>query len=187
MGGGVRGLQTHQNRGFAERNVYRIRLAKAKQLRELAEMLSRRLSRQQCHVRIHHDTHQFVETHLRFPTQSLSRLRSVTNQYIHLCWTLIARIVFDVLLPIQVGVGKSCFDKLAHRVRFAGSQHEIVAFANLQNSPDAFNVIRRKAPISLRVQIAEEQFLLQPVFGRRDSTRDFASDKSFAAPRAFKG
>jgi hypothetical protein len=36
-------------------------------------------------------------------------------------------------------------------------------------------------------QIAEEQFLLQPVFDRRNSTRDLARDESFAAPRAFKG
>src|SRR5438034_11030567 len=153
--------------------------------RQLAEVLLRRLSREQCYVSIHHDAHQLVETHLGFPTESLSRLRRVTNQYIDLCWTLIARIVFDVLFPLQVGMGKSCFDKLADRVGFASSQHEIVAFTKLQNPPHAFDVFRCKAPISLRVQISEEQFLLQPVFDRRNSTRDFASDKCFAAPRAF--
>src|SRR5215475_751783 len=82
-------------------------------------------------------------------------------------------------------MGKSGFDKLAHTMRFACSQNEIVAFAKLQNSPDAFNVLRRKTPVSFRLQIAKEQFLLQSMFDRRNSTRDFARDKRFAAPRAF--
>src|SRR5206468_11814514 len=115
--------------------------------------------------------------------ESLSRLRRVTNQYIDLCWTLIARIVFDVLFPLQVGTGKSCFDKLADRVGFASSQHEIVAFTKLQNPPHAFDVSRCKAPIPLRVQFSEDQFLLQPAFVRRNSTRDLARDNCFAAPR----
>src|SRR5206468_11847569 len=114
--------------------------------------------------------------------ESLSRLRRVTNQYIDLCWTLIARIVFDVLFPLQVGTGKSCFDKLADRVGFASSQHEIVAFTKLQNPPHAFDVFRCKAPIPLRLQLTEEQFPLQPVFDHRNSTRTFATINSFAAP-----
>src|SRR5438094_930169 len=157
----------------------------ARRKRRLAEVLPQRLSEWQCHVSIDHDAQPLVETPLGLPTESLSRLRRVTNQYIDLCWTLIARIVFDVLFPLQVGMGNSCFDKLADRVGFASSQHEIVAFTKLQNPPHAFDVFRCKAPISLRVQISEEQFLLQPLFDRRISTLDFASDNCFAAPRAF--
>ena len=82
-------------------------------------------------------------------------------------------------------MGKSGFDKLADSVGFASSQHEIVAFTELQNPPHAFDVFRCKAPISLRIQIAEEQFFLQPMFDGCNGARDFASDKSFAAPRAF--
>src|SRR5262245_43178362 len=82
-------------------------------------------------------------------------------------------------------MGKSGFDKLAHTMRFACSQNEIVAFAKLKNSPDAFKVLRDKHKISFRLQIAEEQFLLQSMFDRCNSTRDFARDKRFAAPRAF--
>src|SRR5438045_7117890 len=82
-------------------------------------------------------------------------------------------------------MGKSGFDKLADSVGFASSQHEIVAFTELQNPPHAFDVFRCKAPISLRIQIAEEQFFLQPVFDGCNRARDFASDKRFAASRTF--
>src|SRR5262245_39755150 len=55
----------------------------------------------------------------------------------------------------------------------------------LKDSPHPFYVLGCISPISFCIQIAEEQFLLQPVFDRRNSTRDFARDKSFTAPSAF--
>src|SRR5437764_15274173 len=82
-------------------------------------------------------------------------------------------------------MGKSGFDKLADSVGFASSQHEIVAFTELQKPPHAFDVFRCKAPISLRIPIAEEQFFLQPMIRGCNGARDFASDKRFAEPRAF--
>src|SRR5262245_19863238 len=76
-------------------------------------------------------------------------------------------------------------DELAHSMRFAGSQHEVVTFAELHNSPHPFDVLRRISPIAFCVQVAEEQFLLHALLNGSDSTRDFAADESFAAARAF--
>src|SRR6478672_10961705 len=76
-------------------------------------------------------------------------------------------------------------DELAHCVRFAGSQHEVVAFAELHNSPHPFDVLRRVSPIAFCVQVAEEQFRLHALLNGSDCARNFAADESFAAPRAF--
>src|SRR5215208_7062756 len=76
-------------------------------------------------------------------------------------------------------------NELAHSVRFAGSQHEIVAFAELHNSPHPLDVLRRISPIAFCVEIAEEQFLLDALLDGSDCSGNFAADESFAAARAF--
>src|SRR4029077_2558621 len=76
-------------------------------------------------------------------------------------------------------------DELAHSMRFAGSEHEVIAFAELHNSPHSFDVLRRVSPIAFCVQVAEEQFLLHALLNGSDCARNFAADKSFAAARAF--
>ena len=54
----------------------------------------------------------------------------------------------------------------------------------LKNSPRAFDILRRISPVPFCVQVAEEQFRLQAVFNRGDSTRDFARNERFATARA---
>src|SRR6476661_7992567 len=76
-------------------------------------------------------------------------------------------------------------DELAHSVRFAGSQHEVVALAELQNSPHPFDVLRRISPITFCIQVAEEQFLLHTLFNGSDCARNFAADESFTAAWTF--
>src|SRR3982751_6243933 len=80
---------------------------------------------------------------------------------------------------------ESGLDELAHGVRFAGSQHEVVALAELHNSPHPFHVLRCVAPIAFCVQVAEEQFVLHALFNRSDCARNFAADESFTTARAF--
>src|SRR5438552_18184686 len=55
----------------------------------------------------------------------------------------------------------------------------------LKNAPHAFDIFRRISPVALRVQVSQKQFMLQTMLNRGNCARDFASDKSFAAPRAF--
>ena len=107
-------------------------------------MLSGRLLRKQCHIRIYHDAHQFVKPHFRFPIRLSSlpwkhRQRAGRFPQGGRTW-----IVLYVRLPIQIGVGESCLGKFTHGMRFAGSHDEIIAFPKLQNSPNTFHVLRRK-------------------------------------------
>src|SRR5262245_53687662 len=70
-------------------------------------------------------------------------------------------------------------------MRFAGCEHEVVAFAELHNSPHPFDVLRRVSPIAFRVKVAEKQFLLHAVFDGSNCARNFPTDESLAAPWAF--
>src|SRR5689334_8398108 len=80
---------------------------------------------------------------------------------------------------------ESGFNQFAHSVRLAGCQHEVVAFAELHNSPHPFNVLRCVSPIALGVEIAEEQFVLSAMLDGSHCARNFATDESFTAPRTF--
>src|SRR5439155_7269586 len=148
-------------------------------------MFSRSSVRKQFHVRVNHDADKLVESYRRFPLENLFGFGSVTDQMLNFCWPLITWVVFDEFFPIKIDMGKGCFRKLTHRVHFTSSQHEIVPFSELKNSPHPFDVLRRVSPITFRVQVTQEQFLLQFVFNRRDGARDFTSDESFATPGAF--
>src|SRR6059036_2157618 len=148
-------------------------------------MFSGRVAREQIHVRVHHDSHEFLKSYLWFPVENFFRLRSVTQKNVHLGWPLISRVMLYELLPIEIGVGECRFDKLAYRVAFTSSQDEIVSFSQLQNSPDALDIFGRISPVTLCVEVAEKQFLLQALLNRCDCARNLASDESLAAPRAF--
>src|SRR5438034_1411062 len=126
-----------------------------------------------------------MESNFRFPIKNFSRFGSVADQMLNFRWSLITWVVFDEFFPIKIDMGKGRFGKLTHGVHFTSSQHEIVPFSKLKNSPHSFDVLRRVSPITFRVQVTQKQFLLQSVFNRCDGARDLASDESFAAPRAF--
>src|SRR5262245_36090232 len=126
-----------------------------------------------------------MESHFRFPAENFFCFRCITKQQVDFGWALVARIVLYKLLPIQIRVPKRRLDEFAHGMRFAGSQHEVVPFAELHKSPHAFDVLRRVSPIAFRIQITEEQLLLHALLDGSDGTRNFATDKSFTASRAF--
>jgi hypothetical protein len=64
-------------------------------------------------------------------------------------------VLYELLL-IKIDVTERGFDKLTDGVAFASSQDEIVSFSKLQNSPDAFDVLRRLSPVASRVEVAEK-------------------------------
>src|SRR5438094_10372062 len=89
-------------------------------LRQFAEMFSRRFSREQLHVGIHHDSHKFVKSNFCFPAENFLRLSSVTKQKVHLGRPLVTRVVVYELLPIEIAVSEVGFDKLMDRVSLPG-------------------------------------------------------------------
>src|SRR5262249_25790551 len=52
----------------------------------------------------------------------------------------------------------------------------------LEHHPDCFDVITRKSPITLCIEIAEKQFVLLSELDSSQRLRDLARDKSFSAP-----
>src|SRR4029453_312646 len=137
------------------------------------------------HVGGNHDLGEFMESHFWFPTKNLLRFGGVTDQDVYFDRTLITQVVFDKFLPIKVNMREGRFSKLAHTVCFAGGQHEIVPVSMLKYPPYPFDILRRISPVSFRIEIAEKQFLLQPVFDRGDGARNFAGNERFAAPGTF--
>src|SRR6266480_4881521 len=98
-----------------------------------------------------------MESHTRFPIENILGLRSIPEQYVHFSRPLISRVVLYEFLPIKIRVTEGGFDKLTHRVAFAGSKDEVVSFPCLQHSPPAFNLLPRASPVPSSVHLAEEQ------------------------------
>src|SRR4029077_3217236 len=98
--------------------------------------------------------------HLWFPIEYFLRFRRPTDQEIHFRRALITCVVFNKFFPIKIDMRKGGFDKLADAVGFARGEHKIIPFAELKNSPHSFDILWRVAPVSFRIEIAEEQFLL---------------------------
>src|SRR6516225_8064463 len=63
----------------------------------------------------------------------------------------------------------------------AGREHIIVGRILLQDQPHPLHKIARVPPVTLGIEIAEEQLLLQPALDRCDRARDLAGDEGFAS------
>ncbi len=64
---------------------------------------------------------------------------------------------------------KAKLDDLAHRVRLAGRQHEIVGRVGLQDPVHALDIVARMAPVALGLEIAEIERFLQAGLDARDA------------------
>src|SRR5438034_896791 len=159
-------FEDRRRNGGIVRPESRCRASHHPYLRQLAEMFSWRLPREQIHVRVHHDSHKLMKSDFWFPAENFFRLGSVTEQQVHLGWPLITRVVLYELLPIKTGVSEGGFDKLTDGVGFSGSQHKVVSFIELQHPPDALHVFVRISAVTVCLKVAEEQFLLQTELNR---------------------
>src|SRR5579872_40176 len=147
--------------------------------------LAGRLQADCFHIRIHHDGHQVSKVNSWLPLQFLFGLGGVRTKRLHFERAEIAFRNLDVISPVKSGVREGFLDKFTDRVRFSKANYKIVRLLLLQNSPGALHVFRRIAPVPLRFQISEVQNLLAPGQNPSEAPGDFASDKCFAAARAF--
>src|SRR5262249_9718273 len=113
------------------------------------------------------------------------RLGRIADKQINFGWPFVTRIVSDVLLPVETNVSEGSGTKFAHGVCFVCRQNEIVSFILLQHSPHAFDIFRGITPVAFRFEIAEKQFVLEPILNRGHGSRDFARYKGFPAAWAF--
>src|SRR5262245_25410350 len=146
-------------------------------------MFSWRFTRKQFDVCVDHDADELVKSHLGFPAKNFFGLGWVTDQKIYFRRTLIAWIVFNKFLPVEIDMRKGRLNKLTHSVRFASGEHKIVPLSMLKDSPHPFHVLTRISPISLCIKGPQEQFFLQSMLDGGDCARDFARDKGFTAAR----
>ena len=107
-------------------------------------------------VRIDHHAYKIPEFDSGTPTELLPGLRSVAQKNVNLRGSVIARIDFNILLPVEIHIAKCFAEKVSHGICLAGRDDVIVRLVLLQHEPHGFHVIYGVAPVSLRVQISEK-------------------------------
>src|SRR5262249_17733049 len=88
-----------------------------------------------------------------------------------------------VLLPVEIGVAERHFNKLTHRVLFAGGDHIIVRIRLLQHQPHCTDIISGEAPIPLGIKISDRKILRQPELNLSNTKRYLANHELKSAPR----
>src|SRR5262249_9679005 len=130
-----------------------------------------------------HHLYQLFELYPRLPFENPSGFRHVAPKLVHLGGTEIPWVDLHVSLPIEVQMSESQLEELAHRMRFAGGDDEVLRLLLLQHQPHRLHVVRRVTPIPLGVEIAEVELVLQAELDSRRSASDFTRNKCFASPR----
>ena len=100
---------------------------------------------------------------------------------------VVARVDLDELPVVEPDVPEGLLAQLAHRVRLAGADDEVVALRLLEHEPHRLDVVLRVAPVAAGLEVAEVELLLQPELDARGGARDLARDERLAAPRATRG
>src|SRR5262249_53438300 len=75
--------------------------------------------------------------------------------------------------------------EFAPRTGFSGRQNEVVGLILLQDHPHALSIIACVAPVTLGVEVAKIEPVLQAEIDCCDRPADFARDEGLAADRAF--
>ena len=86
----------------------------------------------------------------------------------------VARVGADVLGGVETDMSEGDVDQLAHAVRLAGRDHEVVGLVLLQHHPHRLDVVLRVSPVALGVEVAEQQLVLEAELDRGGPVRDLA-------------
>ena len=87
------------------------------------------------------------------------------------------RIDAHEVLPVQPDVEKRTLHELAHRMIVAGGDHVVVGCVPLQHEPHRSHVILRVAPVAPRIEVAEDELVLQSERDGRGAMRNLARQK----------
>ena len=94
----------------------------------------------------------------RQPSRSTA-LRGIAAQLIDLGRSEVALVDTDVRLPVEVDQAEGDLAQLADGMHLAGRDDEVVGLGLLEHQPHRLDVLRRVAPVSLGVEIAEVQMI----------------------------
>lgn len=125
-------------------------------------------------VCVDHRLYQLFELYPRLPLENPLGFGHVTPQLVHLGRTEISGVDFHVSLPVEVQTIKSQVQELAHRMRFAGGDHEVLRLLLLQHQPHRLHVVDGVAPVAPGVQIAEKKLVLQAQLDPRSGSTNLA-------------
>ena len=139
----------------------------------------------QLQIGLHHDLHQFLELHLRLPAQLFAGLGRISNEEFHFGRALIAGVVFDILLPVELQCAERLLHEFLHAVRLIRCHHIVIRLVLLEHHPHHFHVVLRVAPVTLRIHVPQEELVLQAHFDARGRTRDLARHKGLATAWRF--
>src|SRR5262249_15261778 len=97
-----------------------------------------------------------------------------------------ANLVYTLAAPydLPAGFGRGKLHELAHRMSLPRPQYIVLRLILPWPAPRALHVVARMAPITLGIEIAEIEAVLQAVLDIGHRARDLACDKRFAAYRA---
>ena len=83
----------------------------------------------------------------------------------------------------MAGATECGFHELLHGVRLAGSDHVVVGCVLLQHQPHRLDVVARKPPVTLRLDVPEPQLLREPELDPSHPVADLAGDKLQSSTR----
>jgi len=90
-----------------------------------------------------------------------------------------------MLLPIQTKLLKCDSDKIFQRMRFAGSDHEIIRLGMLEDAPHGVHIVGCPAPVAVDIDLAEMEGLLGTRSDAECSGYNLAGNKSLRAKWRF--
>jgi hypothetical protein len=152
-------------------------------LRQNPLPLAWRRQPQLLHIGVYHNPHQVGEMNARLPIERRLRPAGVGQQIIHLRRPEVARVNFDVILPIQPHIAKRFVQEFPHRMAFPRTNNQILRLILLQHLPHGYHVVGGVAPIPLGVQVAQVELVLLSGHNRRQRPRNLARDKGLAPSR----
>src|SRR5205085_3846152 len=117
---------------------------------------------------------------LRLPTERPLGLARIAEKEIHLRRPFVTRVVLDMPAVVEVEQSERLLDEFSHTVRFARRDDEVVGGIDLHHEPHRLDVVTGEAPVTFRLEVAEEELVLQTELDASRHARDLSRDKCFA-------
>src|SRR5215213_4798176 len=149
-----------------------------------ARLLLGHAAGQQLQIGVDHPLDHLLERRARRPAELLARLAGIADQVLDIRRMEEALVDADVIVWIEPDVREGEIDQLAHRVRLAGGDHEVVRRVLLEHQPHRLDVVPGVAPVALGIEVAERQLLLEAELDGRGRVGDLARDE--LQPAAFR-
>jgi len=122
---------------------------------------------------------------VRTPVELPKRLGVVAEQQVDLRRPQVPLVGHDVVAVIEPQPAEGQVTELADGHAFAGRNDVVVGLLLLKHQPHRPHVVAGKTPVTLRVEIAEVELVLQAELDAGGGPGDLSGHERLAAPRAF--